>query len=764
MSSPLRRRLRRLLGRRRVVLALAAAGGLVLAAGLPRLATDNSAEVFFVHDSPRLAEYAELRRWYGDDEAVRLAVSGDGLWTAEGLAWLGRLERAAGELPGVADASGLATHHGRDGWPPDDPAALRRRATAAAGLDRALGWVGRDGDVATVLVRLTGDGGTATLEALAALAAEPPPGLAAELAGIPVLDHALDGSSQEIGDRYFPLLALLATLLLGLTFRRLSGVVVPLLFVAAALLATLGPMGFLGVELNLVLAVLPPLLFAIALATAVHLVMRFRQAEASGLAPVPAVLETYRDKGWAVLWTGVTTLVGFASLAVSPVGPVRTLGLWAGIGIGAMTLLAFTLLPALLATGGGRHDAPPPRLFELAFRRRGRRWAEWAARRRWPVLTVAALVAAAALAGIPRLQVESNALRYLSAEHPARRGIEALEEHGIGAAAVELMLTLPAAGTAGDDDAGGTGGETLVPGRGFATVERLDRLARLTAVLRADPVVLGAVSAGDLVADVAGRVPAFRMPPAVLRATVLERMTGDAEGRRALAALLADGGTRARVTVFIRTVGHRRLEPLIERIERAAGEVFPEAAAVVTGELPLLVDTHRQLLRTLGLSLSLTLLSVAVIFRLLLGSSRLAMLAMLPNLWPVAGVLGGMGWLGVPLDVATVMVASVVLGLAVDDTIHTLGHFRELEPRSGRLEAVAGTLEHTAPAYVLTGIILAIGFGVCAVSDFAPTARFGALSAAAVGLAVAGDLLLLPALLGATPQGALDKVARWRAR
>ena len=90
---------------------------------------------------------------------------------------------------------------------------------------------------------------------------------------------------------------------------------------------------------------------------------------------------------------------------------------------------------------------------------------------------------------------------------------------------------------------------------------------------------------------------------------------------------------------------------------------------------------------------------------------RLALLALLPNLWPVVGVFGYMGWVGVPLDIASVMTASVVLGLAVDDSIHTLGHFRRLAPVHGSRAAVEETLFATAPAYVLTACILIAGKG-----------------------------------------------------
>ncbi len=107
-----------------------------------------------------------------------------------------------------------------------------------------------------------------------------------------------------------------------------------------------------------------------------------------------------------------------------------------------------------------------------------------------------------------------------------------------------------------------------------------------------------------------------------------------------------------------------------------------------------------------------------------------------------------MGWFGVPLDLATVMVASIVLGLAVDSTIHTLAHHRERRREVGARAAVVEKLERAAPAYLLTAAILCAGFGVCGLSDFAPTARFGQLAAAALALSLVANLLLVPALFG----------------
>lgn len=748
------------LGHRRAVLALWGVAAAAALPGLLRLGTDNSPRVYFVEGTESLARYGEYLAAFGGGEQVRLVASGEGLWTAEGLAWLGRLEEQAAAAPYAVDALGLAGHHrvlarvagGERAWPPADPEAFRRRATANP-LDRNLGLVAPDGGVATVLVAIEppdNDAEEAAVAALRELVAEPPPGIAARTVGLPVLDLALDDSSREVARVFFPLLAAFAVALLALSFRDLRGVVLPLLFVAAPEVVLLGAMGYLGVSLNLVLAVLPPLLFVIALATAVHLQVRFRDALEDGLRGAEAVSATYEDKGWAVFWTGVTTLAGFGSLAVSRVGPVPALGLATAAGIALMTAAAFSLYPALLATWGAPRDVElRSRAFERRFRRLGRAGAEGAMARRWAVLAVAGLAVAASLLGVPRLRVESNALTFLPEGHPARTGIEELEARGVGVAAGELFLTLPEGALEANDP-------------GFRRPDRLAALHGLAGRLRGLPDVLGAVGAGDLLAEAAAAGPGggrlSGLGGGVGPMLSANRALLDPRGRQLFRAFVTDDGRAARVALFVPAGDHRLLEPLFARAEAAAREAFPGGRATVTGQFPLVLETHRRLLGTLGLSLGLTTLVITTIFRLLLPSTRLTLLALAPSLWPVAMVVGIMGWSGVPLDTATVMVASVVLGLVVDYTIHALGHFRELAPRVGRREAVAGTLERTAPAFVLTGAILAAGFGVCALSDFSPTARFGAFSALAIALAVAADLVLLPVLLGATPRSVVRRL------
>jgi hypothetical protein len=118
-----------------------------------------------------------------------------------------------------------------------------------------------------------------------------------------------------------------------------------------------------------------------------------------------------------------------------------------------------------------------------------------------------------------------------------------------------------------------------------------------------------------------------------------------------------------------------------------------------------------------------------------------------------------MGWLGVPLDGATVMIGAVVLGLAVDDTLHTLGHFRRaLRTGAPPGEAAVAALEETAPGHASTSAVLALGFGACALAPLVPVAWFGALAAFGIAGALAADLVLVPALLAGTSEGAVAKL------
>lgn len=707
---------------------------LAMLPGLVRLENDNSPRVFFVRGSEAVERYEDFRRQFGSDHVVRLCLSGEALWSAAGLDWFLDLEQRAAQVPGVADVLGPLTRRTSAGEPLPTATELRRRIGESF-LDRHLGLLSDDGSTLTLIVRLASEDDAEqrrTTAVLRQLLLSAPDGIDSSVVGLPVLNQALDVSSREIEEIFFPALVAFAVVLLWCIFRDVSGLALPLGFVGFCLLIELGTMGYTGTRLNLVLAVLPPLLFVIALATALHLLLRFRQLHQTHDSRIASTLGTYGDKGWAVWWAGVTTFIGFASLAFSPVAPVRSLGRWAAFGLAIITVAAFSVYPVWMSAGQRRPATP--RGLETWSRRWGRRWGRAATSHRHVTLGMTGILLVLAVAGLPRLEIESNALRYLSEDHPVRRDIEGLDRLGIGSATVEVLI-----------DAG--------PSQPFDQATTMLALAQAGEKLIGNPWIFGAVSAGTVFEEALSQTPAFiAVDENVQRQLVWQGLREHPQGRQALDALLSDDGGTARLTLFVATVDHHQLATVLDAAREVLQQALPGANIAFTGQYPLLLEAQRHLLSTLAISLMVTLAAVSCILCWLLPGWRLPFLALLPNIWPVLGVLGFMGWAAVPLDIATVMVASVVLGLAVDDTLHTVGHFRHFAPRYGVREAVAKTLELTTSAYLLTGLILMVGFGVCALSQFAPTARFGGLSAFAIGLAVLGDLFLLPALLSLVPE------------
>jgi predicted RND superfamily exporter protein len=739
--TPMRARLERVLSHPLPILvAVGLAVGLG-GAGLLRLHSDNSAEVFFERDAPRLQSLARLRALFGGGQTVRFVVPrADGSSDASRFDALRGLVDAAREIPGVAEAIGPADVPSVASEPAF-PSAVER--LAGDPFARGLGlWSDHAASALVTLAQplpagVVRDEVLARLEFLSAGRSGLDGG---SWVGAPWLIRAFDRSALEIVRLWFPLLVAIAIALLVVLFRQVTWVVAPLAYVGACEVITLGAAGALGFTLNLVVSILPPLLFVIALATALHLATRVRALLDQGLDPRGAVLTAFDDKGAAILWTTLSAAVGFGSLALSTVPPVRDLGRLAVLGLASIALLAFTLLPWVL-WWAARRGAGARREESLGLVGVG--LAEGAVHRFRGVLVIVGLAVILGGLGMPRLRVESDGSRYLPEAHPVRVAADRAEELGVGFSAIEWLLEAPA-GVRFDDGPG------------------VNRLSWVSLRLRdelAEQGVLSTVSAGELVESALLATPEGRSASggSAPRAAALQTLRsidsgddGDA-GARALAVFLSEDGRTARLTMFVRSGGYPELDRILEPARAIFAEEMPEVSAEPTGQYALLLDTQRSLLRTLGVSFLATVAGVLAILYLLLRRVRLTLLALVPNVLPVWLVLGIMGWAGIPLDLATVMVASTTLGLALDDTLHTLVPFRKHVGEHGTFDSLLQAVEKNAAAYSVSGLVLGLGFLVCALSSFAPIRRFGGLSALAIALAVAADFLLVPALLGGLP-------------
>jgi len=718
--------------------------------GLWRLENDNSPEVFFARDARALENYYYFCREFGGGQAVRLALNGEGIWTKNGLTWLSELEKRASDLDGVEIVIGLAAQYRWLflEWPPPNPDSFRRQVIKESS-EIGSGWISSDGNTVTLVVFFSSSSPAKQrllLSHLEQLATQAPQGIEAHLSGLPVFHLTMDRSLAIMASRFLPLLVLLAALFLLFIFRRLGDVVIPLFFVAVFQTILFGIMGYAGVYINLVNIILAPLLFVISMAMAVHILLHFRNLVQQGIDIQTAVSTTYQSKLKPVLWTGLTTLVAFGSLMTGSVPAVRTVGLWSAVGIILMTIMVITFYPLLLVSFGinsGNKVPKLPRPFEIWARKNGKNWARCAIRLRIPILIGALVLMVLALWGLTRIHVDDNIGKYFSRHHPVRQELERLQQQGIGVFAAELIISKynnrSLTDTSDEEE------------DGFHNPADQLHLAQLSAQLRSNPLIYGAIGSGDLVEAALRSLWVEGKVNENTRWMALGMVQSVPESRSLYQTMVSKDGKSARITLLVPMLSFNRMAPLFEEVKRIASRYFPGDEVQITGQYPLILLAQQNLLRGLVMSLSLTFFCIALVFGILLRNIRLTLLVLVPNLWPVLLVMGGMGWLAIPLDSASVMTVSIVLGLAVDDTFHTLGHFRRLAPRYGARKAIEDTLERTAPAHILTSIILIAGFAACFFSDLLPVSRMGALSALAIFLALIGDLLLIPALLTKVP-------------
>ena len=196
-----------------------------------------------------------------------------------------------------------------------------------------------------------------------------------------------------------------------------------------------------------------------------------------------------------------------------------------------------------------------------------------------------------------------------------------------------------------------------------------------------------------------------------------------------------------------------RLETEVEPLLVEDGVQLAGVHSEFTGIMPLIHTVQQTILEDLLRSFLSAFALVAIVMMIVLRSARAGLLAMVPNLFPIVVVFGGMAWLGIPIDIGSVMTASVALGIAVDDTVHLIVWYRRaISEGYCRVSAVEQTLRHSGRAMLQTTLICGIGLLVFAFADFVPTQRFGLLMAALLAAALLGDLILLPALL-ACPLG-----------
>ena len=522
----------------------------------------------------------------------------------------------------------------------------------------------------------------------------------------------------------------ISLLLLWWLFRRPLVVVLS----AATISAVTGPAIALLILLDrpftLISAILPPLLTALTVAMLMHFfnaMLHAAQRGHRGRARVEAALSAVARPTW---FMALTTAAGLASLQVSSIRPIETFGLIGAFGVLVAAAVVLLLLPAIMVRWDRGNWLAPRRGLRLLDRVTALA-AHLAIRRAGWVLLATAILLALAIPQIRHVEVETDLYAFFDDDHSITQATRAVENELSGVMALEVVFDGP------DWDS-------------LQDPERLQAIHSVQEWLDARPEVDYSMSLPDLVAEMHWAFneedPAYRRIPD--DPNLVAQYLFIYDGRDLFDAVDRDF-ERSRILLNLNAHGARAINVLMDDL-RAHLDANPPADLDwdMAGMARLFADQERLLIEGQLHSLYAVAAMITLLMLLMWRSIPLTLLSMIPNLAPVAMIFALMGLLGIWLDMATAMIASVAIGIAVDDTIHILHNYRQRRGRGSPVAwALARSFRRSGRAITATTIVLVGQFLLLALSDFQPTAAFGWLTAFGLIAALLFDLLVLPALL-----------------
>jgi predicted RND superfamily exporter protein len=779
----------------------------LLIAGLPSITADFANDSYLLPGDDARQRYDAFRDRFGLDDRIVVALEPENVFDLEFLETLRRLHREIErEIPHVEEVLSLVNARNTRGeddelivedlledWPEShgDLSALREKVLANPTYRNVL--ISEDGRYTVILVRaetysslgleddalegfdaeargddagppgaayLTGYESDQLVNALYELIARyQSEDLPIRLAGESVLGYrASEIASQDTV--IFGLLSLLVmVLILFLLFRRISAGLLPALVVLLSIASTFGAMAWLGVPFSIPTQILPNFLIAVGVCDSVHILAIFFQGFERGDSRREAVVYAMGHSGLAVLLTSLTTAGGLLSFLAAEITPVTRLGLIAPVGVLITLFFTMTLLPALLAVvpiarRGGESNTAPEQGSDEQQEGPLTRILVWigvgSAEHPRAVLAVAAALVLVATSGVANLRFSHDPFDWLLEDDPVRIAVARMDRALRGVSTVEILID--------------TGEEN-----GLYDPETLRRIESATDFARSideEPVPVGTVvSILDIVKEINralnANAPRFYSLPGERELIAQELLLFENSGSDDLLQVTDSRFRVARLTLRVPLADGFFYGPFLERLEAGVAErLGPDLRFEMTGATVLGSRAFSVVITSMARSYGLALLIITPLMILMMGSLRIGLVSMLPNLFPVYLTLALMGWLDIALGISTLMVGSIIIGLAVDDTIHFLHKFDRYyqsgdEPR----RAVRKTLETTGRALLVTSIVLIFSFGVFAFGRMTGVVQFGLIVTFGTAVAFLADITISPALLVLVtrPQGSRDE-------
>lgn len=737
---------------------------LAVSVGLKDTTVSSDYRIFFSDDDPQKLAFDELEEVFTKTDNVVFVVkpAGGDVFEPQTLGLLQTLTERAWTLPHATRVDSITNFqhsYAEDEdiviedlvfAPADTLSAQDLLDIRTAALAEPLlvgGLLAKDAGAAGVNVTLrlpreSPEEVTETARAARALAAEiqgTHPDVEVRVSGMALMNDAFMEASIEDMKLIVPVMYVVMIVVLAVLLRSVVATAVVVLIVGMSSAVTVGLAGWLGYPLTPPTASAPTVVLTLAVADGVHLFLSARSELQGGASRAEAIATALRVNFRPVLLTSLTTIVGFACLNFAEAPPYWHLANMTVAGVAAAFVYSVTVLPALLVVlplrvppERARSSRTMDRIADLVLRHRTR-------------LVVGGIVAAASLGiAASRLQSNDQFLKYFDDSIQFRPDTEYMMEHLTGIYTVEYAV--------------GAGGESQINEPAY-----LEALDGFTQWLRAQPEVSHVYSYADVIKRInqnlhEGQDEHYAVPPtreAAGQELMLYEMSLpvglDLNDRIDVAR------SSTRVSVTLRDLSSRELLDFKARSEQWLKDEAPEAMhARATSPVIIFTTLSQENTKSMMVGNFASLLLISACLVLALGSWRLGLLSIVPNLLPILFGYGLWSLLFSEINIVASIGGTVCLGIIVDDTIHFLTKYRLARTTGGKTpsQAIRSTLSTVGPAMVSTTLVLFFGFGVLTQSGFQMNSDLGLLVVLVVGFALLHDLLLLPALLSLSEGGA----------
>jgi len=703
---------------------------------LPTLSFKTSIYDLQIEDLPETAQYNAFRKMFGSDEIIRVVIKCDQVFDpvtfrkieqlADTAATLAGVRRVI-SLPGIKKAVDLAGD-----WSMQKFAAL---ISPARLFDKNLISTDRKTTALTLVLQNDADSET-VISGVRQMLVDSPADLMLYQIGMPLVSEALAKFTKKDFFRLPPITFLLIVVILFYLFRKVQYILIPLASVGLALVWTFGFMALLKIPLSMLTMIVPVFLVAVGTAYCLHIVSEYLTCRSQSGSSSEAITKTFSNIALPTFLAVLTTTIGLGSLLVNRISAIQEFAVFSCFGMISTLVIVLTFLPATLSfirvpgKGQIRQSEVNP-----VFNRFIEKIVDLDLNHQKLVLPVIGAVALICLIGIFRIRVETNPVGYLKDDAAVKRNFIDIYRNLSGSFPLNVVMGQSAADY-------------------FEKPHHLADIARIQAFLDTLPGVDKTLSFADylkLVNYVLNGFEAkyYTLPAEDFEVRILLNNYTTILGQDMLTRFMSPDFSKANILLLTHISSSRQFLALREKTLAFVKQHFSKDLNwQVTGLGMVIAASSHQL--TLGQikSLSITMILVFGIMFILFMSSKVGLIAIIPNLFPIIINFGIMGWLGIQLSMVTSLIASIAIGLAVDDTIHYLARYnREFKKDLDDKRAIRDTLQHVGRPITFTTITICAGFSVLLFSSFKPTAIFGVMMIITSLAALVGDLVLLPSLI-----------------